>query len=207
MPTPDLEHALPGLVRRCQAGDQAAWSRIVDEFRTLVHGVARNSGLGEEDRAEVFQATFLALYRSMDRIENPAALGGWLAITASRLAVRLASKQRAQETSDIEPLSEVLASEERRADEIVSLSLEGELVRQALENLGGKCSELLRMLYSEDGSSYEEVSARLGMAIGSIGPTRARCLDRLRVVLEKSGFFEDPTYQSGVEEALQGQGQ
>lgn len=203
---PDLEHALPGLVRRCQAGDQAAWSRIVDEFKSLVYGVGRSAGLSEEDRAEVFQGTFVALYRSIDRIENPAALGGWLAVTAGRLAVRLAGTRRAQATSDIEPLSEVLASEDRAVDQIVSVSLDAETIRRSLETLGGKCAKLLERLYCDDGASYEEISEELGMPVGSIGPTRARCLERLKKALESSGFLDGVTYQDGTVPPQTGQG-
>ncbi|MGE0002212.1 MAG: RNA polymerase sigma factor [Fimbriimonadaceae bacterium] len=203
---PDREHALPGLVRRCQAGDQAAWARIVDEFRSLVYGVASSAGLDQEDRAEVFQETFVALHRSIDRIENPAALGGWLAVTAGRLAVRLAGTRRAQATTDIEPLAEVLASEDRAADQIASVSLDAEKIRQALEALGGKCSKLLERLYGARGATYEEISEELGMPVGSIGPTRARCLERLKKALESSGFFDGPTYQDGTVPPRTGQG-
>lgn len=198
MPKRDIELDLPRLVRRCQAGDQAAWARLVDAFGPLVHGVARNAGLDADDSADVFQATFTTLFKSLDRIESPESLGSWLAVTSGRIAVRTSRAKRAQATSDIEPLSEVLASDERQADELAQLSLDGVRVREALEHIGGKCASLLELLYSGEGASYEEVTMKLGMPIGSIGPTRARCLDRLRKALEESGFFEEPVYQTGA---------
>lgn len=169
------------LVVRCRRGDDAAWRQMVDLHQNLVYSVVRRMGLNDDECGDVFQQTFLALYRSLDRIEDAGRIPKWLAVTASREAL----KQRRNRSST--PLSEdleaVLESEEASAEALAIEGVEADGVRLALMELGGRCKELLTHLYIEE-LSYQELAEK-GFPMGSIGPTRARCLEKLRRILER----------------------
>jgi RNA polymerase sigma factor (sigma-70 family) len=179
------------LVRRCKAGDQRAWDALVDRFSGLVYGVARRSGLNQDDAEDCAQGVFIKLYGHLDRIENPAALPGWLSVTTAREArrVRRASQKYVNVGEDSRLLDETLASDEAAADEVAALSESVFAVTEAFHGLREKCRQLLTALYLEGEPSYQEIAARLKIPIGSIGPTRARCIESLRALLAKSGHF------------------
>ncbi|HEY0868397.1 MAG TPA: sigma-70 family RNA polymerase sigma factor [Fimbriimonas sp.] len=182
----DLER----LVDRCRQGDDRAWGTLVDRFQALVYSIPRRYGLQEDDAADVFQATFQTLLQNLDRIESARALPRWLAVTASRESLRIKRiSGRAESGGDL-PLDEILSSEEKSAE---AGAIEADLafrLRQGLSEMQEKCRSLLSMLYFEDGVSYETISDKLSMPIGAIGPTRARCLEKLRKILGGKGFFE-----------------
>ncbi|HVL39831.1 MAG TPA: sigma-70 family RNA polymerase sigma factor [Fimbriimonadaceae bacterium] len=189
-PDPDLER----LLLRIRQGDDRAWSDLVRQFQALVYSIPKRMGLSEDDCADVFQATFLALYRSIDRIESPKTLPKWLGVTAGREALRLkrVSGRYVQESAEEgRSLEEVLTSEERSAEDMATSQSESHVVRQALSTLGGRCKDLLDLLYQEEEVPYAEISSRLGMPVGAIGPTRARCLEKLRHILAREGMFEE----------------
>ncbi len=168
-------------IERARKGDARSWDAIVERYQNLVYSVARRSGLGSADADDVFQTTFLALYRNLDRIENPATLARWLAITASRESIRIKRAQSRFSSMDEDgpTLDEVLADEDATAESVAIQADEAEYWRVSLVKLGGRCEVLLKALYFED-KAYEEIVVELGMPIGAIGPTRARCLAKLR---------------------------
>lgn len=178
---------------RAKRGDARAWDRLVDRFQNLVYSVARRNRLDANDASDVFQSTFLALYRNLDRVENPATLGKWLAVTAARESIRLKRQQSrvVHEDRDGPGLDEILADEDTAVDSQAFEAVEAEYWRSAVTRLGGRCEQLLSALYFDD-KSYDEIVADLGIPIGAIGPTRARCLEKLRKV-----------YQSERSEALE----
>jgi RNA polymerase sigma factor (sigma-70 family) len=198
----DYQAEVAVLVRRCQQGDGRAWAKLVDRFSSLVYSIPRRMRLTEDDCADVFQSTFAQLHKSLDRIEQPETLGKWLSVTASRQALRLIRLNRSRQTVDLEDrsLDEVLADEEAKIDEHVFLSQRAETVRLGMEALKERCRQLLQALYLESEPSYEEISERLGMPIGSIGPTRARCLEKLRSILSKAEFFKSENVSPGHSE-------
>lgn len=163
-------------IRKCRLGDDRAWNSLVAEFQRLVYSIPKRSGLSDTDADDVFQATFLALYRNLDRIDDAQTLPRWLATTASRETYRLARKNK---TTGAENLDDVIAAEDATAEAMALESVEAEGLHRALEKLGGKCEQLLRLLYFFE-APYQEISERLRIAVGAIGPTRARCLDKLR---------------------------
>ncbi len=184
---PDLDR----LVLRCRRGDSGAWERLVRHFEALVYSTARRAGLAADDAEDVFQATFLALYRTLDRIEDARALPKWLAVTAARESVRVARlRGRWVQEGDEKGLDETIADEEARADVVAAQSLEARRLRQGLASLGGRCEQLLAALYFEE-LDYKAIQERLGMPVGAIGPTRARCLQKLKGLLAKAGFFSE----------------
>lgn len=175
-------------VRKARAGDRRAWDSLVDRFQNLVYSIARREGLDTNDAADVFQSTFLALYRSLDRIEEPATLPKWLAVTAARESLRIKrfESRYVHESPDGPGLADTLVDTDSSPDDLAVNAVEGDLLRTLLQHLGGRCEQLLAALYFDD-KSYEEVVADLGIPMGAIGPTRARCLEKLRKMYQKEG--------------------
>lgn len=186
------------LIARCRLGDDRAWHRLVDRYKNLVYSVPRRMGLSAEDADEVFQATWVALHRSLDRIEEPGTVGKWLAVTAGRESLRLIRVRKRQPSTLDDPstLDQLVASEGNDAEEAAVLAENADSVRDAVLALSSKCRDLLSLLYLADDPKYNEISTQLQIPMGSIGPTRARCLEKLRAELAKSGFFDESEYQT-----------
>jgi RNA polymerase sigma factor (sigma-70 family) len=174
------------LVARSVAGDASAWDELVDRFAPLVWGIARAHRLSDSDAEDAFQATWLLLLEHIDRLTQPERLAGWLATTARREALHIAQRNTrtlpvdaehfARSAHDDESLATVL-SRERDAS-----------VRSALATLPVRDQTLLALLVAEPRPSYAHIAQALGIPIGSIGPTRARCLERLRCALAANGL-------------------
>jgi RNA polymerase sigma factor (sigma-70 family) len=169
---------LEQLVPAAAAGDQAAWNELVERFQGLVWATARSFRLSRADAADVAQTTWLRLVENLDRIREPERLPGWLATTARREALRhlrLHGRELATDEADLfespvdDPLEVALLTEERDT-----------ALWRAFAQLSERCQTLLRLLVSEDEPSYEAIGSALDMPIGAIGPTRMRCLDKLR---------------------------
>ena len=168
------------LVEAARNGDQSAWDAIVDKYGSRVWAVARAHRLNSADAEDVFQVTFLRLVTHIDTIREPARVGAWLATTARHecLAV-LRRAERAVPSSQDEIMDGpdlLLPSVEAR---LLTDERQGEL-HAALGRLSEPCQRLLRVLMADPEPSYEEVSRALEMPVGSIGPTRGRCLKHLR---------------------------
>jgi RNA polymerase sigma factor (sigma-70 family) len=172
------------LVAAAADGDDDAWRALVLRYVDLVWAVARAHGLGDCDAADVSQTTWLRFTEHVDRLREPERLGAWLATTARRECLKVLRERRRQiptgavEASGREIADRPIFTGEREAERL--RSADAALVNEALARLSTPCQQLLRMLSSEPRPSYREVSAALDMPIGSIGPTRSRCLDRLR---------------------------
>lgn len=174
------------LVRASAAGDEAAWEAIVARFSGLVWATARAHRLAHADAADVVQTTWLRLVEHLDRIRDPERLGAWLATTARHESLRVIRVGGREQPTDEPELFEAPTD-----DAIDALLLEPErdgALWRAFSKLSERCRSLLRLLVSDQEPSYEEVGAALGMPIGAIGPTRSRCLDRLRQSAELAEF-------------------
>ena len=170
--------SLSSLVAAAADGDQRAWEAIVDRFSGLVWATARAHRLATADAADVVQTTWLRLVERLDRIREPEALGGWLATTARRESLRLLRMQgREQPGDDLEAL--LGSAEEEAAAGVLTRERDVALWR-SFTALSERCQQLLRLVCSPLEPSYAEIGAALGMPVGAIGPTRARCLDKLR---------------------------
>ena len=180
---PDLDARL---VERCLTGDPRAWDALVRRYERLVYSIARSYRLPDADVADVFQDVFAALVRNLPRLRDARTLCRWLAITSDRIARATALLLRREhrmladdpEASDRHPDgAEPVGSD-------LELFEEQGMIRFALARLPSRCRSLLEALYYEDPTpSYAELAQRFGVPIGSLGPTRARCMDRLRAVL------------------------
>jgi RNA polymerase sigma factor (sigma-70 family) len=176
-----MERAVPDLielVRAAAAGDHEAWNALVSRFNGLVWSVARAHRLPADDAADVVQVTWLRLVEHLDRVTDPERLGAWLATVARReslKALRLGARHIPTPEEEL-PDSVLDAPVEER----LLASERSQLLWRAFAGLRSECRALLRMLAADPAPSYREVSAALAMPVGSIGPTRARCLEQLR---------------------------
>lgn len=199
------------LLERCRAGDSAAWDLLVGRYRRLVWSVIVQSRLREEDAEDVFQQVFATLVSSIDSIRGEEGLASWLGTTTRRLCWRTSARVRKRE-SGVRSLESPAAApngddearidpeDHRESPAEVAAQGERQLVREALGRLGGKCRELLEALFGAAGEpNYALISERLGIRVGSIGPTRARCLEKLAAVLGRLGFGSDATSRSAKE--------
>jgi RNA polymerase sigma factor (sigma-70 family) len=178
---------LQRLLERSRIGDADAWSTLVGKLQGLVYSVPRRYRLDEDDAGDVFMTTFQALHRNLDRIESGRALPRWLATTAARESLRLA-RIKSRTTSDV-LLEEIVAEEDANAEAEAVRADDALRVRRALGQMAARCRDLLSALYTEEDVAYTEISDRLGIPVGAIGPTRARCLEKLRRMLESEGIF------------------
>jgi len=165
------------IVRAAAAGEDAAWSALVRRFTPLVRNVARAYRLTAADADDVVQATWLKVFRHISRMREPAKFGAWLHRTAQRESLRLigaARRHAAMETREFdEPAADDAACPLESAERSAALA-------RALRGLPARQRGLMQLLVSEEQLTYEEIAAALDMPIGSIGPTRSRCFERLR---------------------------
>jgi RNA polymerase sigma factor (sigma-70 family) len=178
--------ALEQLIHAAAAGDQAAWDEIVNRFSGLVWATARAHRLSRDDAADVAQTTWLRLVENLDRIREPEKVGAWLATTARHESLRVIRRGTREQPSDEPDLFEA-PSDEMFDRLLVERERDGALWR-AFAKLSERCKTLLRLLVSDEEPSYEEIGAALGMPIGAIGPTRIRCLDKLRRMVDLAGL-------------------
>ncbi|MGZ0145918.1 RNA polymerase sigma factor [Kribbella sp. WER1] len=171
------------LLARCHAGDQDAWALLVGRYQRLVFTVARRNGLGRDDAADVTQSVFVALLEAGAAIRSQERLPSWLMTVARRQAWRLRSRHD-HESPQPDPAADIPDELDWFADwEKVAV------VHEALARLGQPCRDLLLWLYFDAASpSYAEIASRLGKAIGTVGPMRARCLQTLRRFLPEESL-------------------
>jgi len=186
------------LVHAAAAGDQSAWDKLVDRFSGLVWSVARSFRLGDADAADVTQVTWLRLVEHLHRIEDGDRIGAWLATTARREALRLIRQQGRVVTFDDDAVLDELAPQDvpEPAQRLLAAERDAALWA-ALDGISPRCQHLLRVLVADPPPSYEEISAALDMPIGSIGPTRARCLEHLRRHAARVGITDAPGGSDG----------
>jgi RNA polymerase sigma factor (sigma-70 family) len=176
-----VEESNGALLKAAAAGDQGAWDALVQRHTSLLWSIARSFRLSNADAADVVQTTWLRLVEHMDKIADPERVAGWLATTARRECIHLMRRtdRHAESSAELPDLPDdgpepdtALLRDER----------DGELW-QALARLDELCQRLLRVLMSDPPPAYADVAVALGMKVGSIGPTRGRCLDKLRAVI------------------------
>jgi RNA polymerase sigma factor (sigma-70 family) len=178
------------LVERARDGDQGAWDGIVERYAALVWAVCRRHGLSGPDAEEVASCVWLRLVERLDGIREPAALPGWLATTTRRECLYyLRTKNRLVPVEDDE---RIVQGDDPAADEWLLRQERHIALRAGFAELSDKCRWLLSMLFREPPASYSEISAELGMAVGAIGPSRQRCLDKLRTSRALAALLDPP---------------
>lgn len=179
------------LVRDCLNGKEEAWQVLIDRFKNLIYSIPLKYGLTADDAAEIFQSVCLSLLSDLGKIRDPQALPAWLIqVTARRCATWRRDEEQVVATEDEEFESHVQKkSQQLSAEQVREIELE-QMLREGQAGLSQQCRRLIEMLFYESPARpYEEVAAELGLATGSIGFTRQKCLEYLRKNLEKSGFM------------------
>lgn len=167
---------------RWRDGDHAAIDDLVREMTPVLWHVVRAYRLDEDVCEDVIQFTWLTLVRKADSVENPRAVASWLIITARRQAWRVASRNRREDATDEEVLAPALPTSRPAEAEAIEAD-DNHRLWSAVAQLNERCQRLLRIIAFDDKPDYKHISDDLGMPVGSIGPTRRRCLEKLKSVI------------------------
>ncbi len=167
------------LVQRCRDGDEAAWEVLIERYAPLILSIPRRYGLRAALTDDVFADVCLALVKNLGKVRDPKSLPQWIIRTTTRATWDVAKKAKTKPPEDLPPLTGAVPP-----DEFVAALEEEHLVRQALAGISERCRRLLDLLYfAAPTPSYDDVAVAMGMPRGSLGPTRRRCLDRMRTLL------------------------
>jgi len=178
------------LIVACLDGDSAAWETLITRYQRLIYSIPMKARLSPDDAADIFQSVCLKLYEKLSTLRDHERVSSWLITTTTREVWRIAARNRRDATSasgDEEsadvinqiPSTGPLADEQRQALE------QQQIVRQSVEALPERCRNLVTMLfYEKDELSYADIARRMNMPVPSVGPTRARCLEKLKKLLQ-----------------------
>ncbi len=174
------------LVLQAATGDKHAWERLVDQYSRLIWSITREFKLVESDAADVVQTTWMRLIEHIDQLQHPERVGSWLAATARNECLRNLAARKRIVLAHEDVAFDGPAEHEPEIDEALLAEERAEVVREAMAHLPRRWQRLIELLMADPPVSYAEISDKLGLPIGSIGPTRGRCLARLRLLLEPS---------------------
>lgn len=175
---------LVDLVEAAARGDRQAWKVLHERYAPLIFSVCRRYRLDGSDADDVSQAVWLLLLQHLNRLREPSALPGWIGTTTKNEALRVLKARRRIEPADPMADSRFLSTDRPELDEDLIRADQRRALRQGLRQLRPEHRELMLLLLADPHLSYHEISRRLGIPVGSIGPTRARCLRRLRATTE-----------------------
>jgi RNA polymerase sigma factor (sigma-70 family) len=176
------------LVAECLKGNEEAWSVLIDKYKRLIYSIPVKYRFSPDEATDIFQAVCLELLSELPKLRKPEALPKWIIqVTAHKCLHKKRDKQRTEATDPNDPAFD--RSTPARAESILREAEDEHKLRQVVADLPVRCRELVRMLFFEEPSRpYHEVARILGLATGSIGFIRQRCLDRLRKGLAEAGF-------------------
>ncbi len=199
----DLTRTDDELVAACLRGEQAGWDGLVDRYAALIYSIPLKYGLGEADAADVFQSVCLILLEKLGSVREPRGLAAWIITTTTRecrAVMRKGHRENGRSIADRSVAAAVELVDPERLPEEEVLSLERQhLVRTAVSQLPGNCRQLVEALFSDvsdpglnsksaERMSYQRIATTLGIPMNSLGPTRARCLEKLRRPLQAAGY-------------------
>lgn len=169
------------LVKLARNGDQHAWDALVERYAPLVWSICRRNQLDRADADDVGQTVWLRLVDQLDKIRDPAALPGWLATTTQRECGRVCRAARRSQQAGQLLYAEIMVYDQARNAESELLTAECHAaLREAFADLPPGCQRLLALLIEDPPVPYAQLSTQLGIAVGTIGPARSRCLRKLR---------------------------
>jgi RNA polymerase sigma factor (sigma-70 family) len=168
------------LVTRASGGDQGAWHELVDRYAPLVYTICTRYRLNSTDIEDVGQNVWLLLVEQLGKLREPAALPGWLATTTARECLRVVTAASKAERLGTGLDDSVVFVDDAVIDEELLVAERNAALRAAFAELPPRCQQLLSMLLSDPPHSYADIHRELGIPVGSIGPQRARCLERMR---------------------------
>lgn len=186
------DSSVSSLVARVCDGDQEAWNEIIERYAPLVWSICLRYQLSRSDVDDVGQSVWLLLVENIGKLREAAALPGWLTTTTRRECLRVLRTTQRHDHADLPPEEQMpVDPEAATVEQEVILVERNAALRAAFAELAPSCHELLSMLMTDPPLSYADVSTRMGIPVGSIGPTRARCLDRLRQSPHLTGIVPD----------------
>lgn len=178
------------LIELCRKGQSAAWNCLVQRYKNLIYHFPNDAGLSTEDCDEVFQDTFLALHNNLEKLSEIEELGRWVATVAKRNTWKCLHRRR-RRPEDAVPEPYEVEDPSHMPQKHLELKLQQTTVRRAMSMLDERCRKLLFLLfYKYDSAEYDRISKEAGIARGSIGPVRHRCLAKFREKLEKLGIHQ-----------------
>ncbi len=176
-----VNHIDRALLEQARRGDSNAWQQILKRYERLVYSIPLNYGLSQADAADIVQVTFTALLKQMDSLREDSSLGAWLSVVARRHTWRIVKKQRSEQIDSAADVSEHVQALGKSASNPIERWEVLEWINQGMLTLDERCRELITALYFDpEEPSYSQIARQLGIAEGSIGPIRARCLQRLK---------------------------
>jgi RNA polymerase sigma factor (sigma-70 family) len=177
------------LVRQCLAGQQTAWEALLSRYERLIYYTALKSGLTNDAAADVFQTVCMIWLEELGRLRDPERLGAWLVTTTRRECWARLRRDHLVVEDDLDTLMERAAAADESPEALAAQAEDAQAVRLALQQLPEPCRSLLQLFfYDPDHLSYSDIASRLNISVNSLGPTRTRCLDRLREILRQAGW-------------------
>jgi len=178
------------LIAACLSGDSASWEALISRYQRLIYAIPLKLRLSPDDAADIFQAVCLKLYEKLSTLRDHDRISSWLITTATRECWRISARNRREgpaagsgDDDDADPLADIPATA-MLADEEREVLERQQVVRDTLQRLPERCRDLLTMLfYQPDELSYADVAKRMNMPVPSVGPTRARCLEKMKRLL------------------------
>jgi RNA polymerase sigma factor (sigma-70 family) len=181
------------LVRECLNGNEDAWAALIEKYKRLIYSIPIKYGASQDDAADIFQAVCLELFSELQNLRKAESIKSWLITVTSHQAFHWKKRQRRSDvelddtSEDKEPIE--IASTEALPPQILEEVQQEQMVREGISRLNARCAQMMRLLFYENPPlPYNEVARRLGLATGSIGFIRGRCLKRLQKILDEMGF-------------------
>ena len=189
MSPPNSNWSNTRIVTECLAGDERAWSALLDRYKNLIYSIPLRYGTSPQDAADIFQAVCLDLFNELPHLRDAEALQGWLVRVTSNKCYHWRHRQAQKESDLAEDDIENLSASDAVPPDLLAQVEREQLVREAIADLPERCREMIELLFFEQPPTpYNELARRLNLATGSIGFIRGRCLKRLKKVLEQKGF-------------------
>jgi len=177
------------LVKECLKGNQDAWNAILEKYQKLIYSVPIRYGLSVSDAGDIFQQVCIDVLESLAQLREPRSLAAWLIRIASHRCLQWAGRERRFQSFDFEAMADIGPITRATPDTVLHDLACGQALHAAIAEIPSRCQELIRMLFfTAPAVPYEDVAKRLGIAKGSVGFIRMRCLTRLRTKLEARGF-------------------
>jgi RNA polymerase sigma factor (sigma-70 family) len=186
---PTTEWTNTRLVAECLAGNERAWSALLDRYKNLIYSIPLRYGTPHQDAADIFQGVCLDLFNELPRLRDAEALQGWLIRVTTHKCYHWKRRQLNSDTELDDNHVENLSTNELIPPDVLAEVEREQMVRDAIAQLPPRCREMIEMLFFENPPlPYNDVARRLSLATGSIGFIRGRCLKRLKKILEEKGF-------------------
>ena len=184
---PDATWKDDRLVRACLKGNERAWSALIQKYKNLIFSIPLKYGASHDDAADIFQAVCMEVFTGLPRLRDPGAFRSWLMTVTAHQAFHWKQRTRRWGEKALSSEEETLASDP--SPDLIEQVEQEQVLREAIMRLSPRCQQLIKLLfYTQPQMPYRDVAKTLGVATGSIGFIRGRCLTRLLKTLEQAGF-------------------